>query len=234
MIREAPAWFNDELERVGGTNRYGDPMFKLVWSEEIRMLIGGLFADGFEGYRNARVMGSDPCWVLMIWEGPEAFGDPDLWELDYRQPQNGLLECGSFPKYGRYRVLKQLLHRESRTKDRSEMFWNPMTNRPEIRKVQDRQFVTYRMEPTGLILDIMVPMILAWKRLTESQRIEAARDRKERQDRKLDATLKDAAQDCRVRRSSQLVQKRAEIIERGMEQAMKIASRYSKGMMTIA
>ena len=54
MIRTAPAWFNDELERIGGTNRYGDPIFKLVWSEEVRMIVGGRFADGFVGYRDAR------------------------------------------------------------------------------------------------------------------------------------------------------------------------------------
>ena len=233
MIREAPAWFNDELERIGGTNRYGDPLFKLAWSEDIRMLIGGRFADGFLGYRNARVMGKDPCWVLMIWEGPEVFGDPDLWEFDYRQPETGLLDCGSFPKYGRYRVLKQMLHREAQQREVSEMVWNPIKKRPEMRRLQDQRFVTYRMEPTGLILDIMLPMLLAWKRLAPYQKLEALKDRKAQQDAALDSKLKDAVHDSRVRRSSALVQKRAEFIEKHMDQAMRIASGYSRGMMTV-
>lgn len=233
MIREAPAWFNDELERIGGTNRYGDPLFKLTWSEDIRALIGGRFNDGFVGYRNARVMGKDPCWVLMIWEGPETFGDPDLWEFDYRQPENGLLACGSFPKYGRYRVLKQMLHRQLEQRELSKMVWNPVKKHPEMRRLQDQRFVTYRMEPTGLILDLMLPMLMAWKRLAPHQRLEALKDRKERQDAELDRTLKDAVHGSRVRRSSALVQKRAEFIEKHMDQAMRIASGYSRGMMTV-
>ena len=233
MIREAPAWFNDELERIGGTNRYGEPLFKLVWSEDVRMIVGGRFADGFVGYRNARVMGKDPCWVLMIWEGPETFGDPDLWELDYRQPSTGFLDCGSFPKYGRYRVLKQLLHRQLEQQERSEVVWNPVKKRPEMRRLQNQRFVTYRMEPSGLILDLMLPMLMAWRRLTPYQKLEALKDRKDRHDAELAGKLKDAAHASRIRRSSALVAKRAEFIEKHMDEAMRIASGYSRGMVTV-
>lgn len=233
MIREAPAWFNDELERIGGTNPYGEPVFKLIWSEDIRMMVGGIFADGFCGYRNARVMGKDPCWVLMIWEGPESFGDPDLWEMDYRQPATGLLDCGSFPKYGRYRVLKQFLHRQMEQQERWQMVWNPIKKRHERHLVQNQRFVTYRMEPSGLILDLMLPMLMAWKRLAPHQKLEALKDRKARQDAELAGKLKDAARASRIRRSSALVAKRAEFIEKHMEQAMRIASGYSRGMVTV-
>ena len=233
MIREAPAWFNDELERVGGTNRYGEPLFKLVWSEDVRMIVGGRFADGFVGYRNARTMGKDPCWVLMIWEGPEVFGDPDLWNFDYRQPDTGLLDCGSFPKHGRYRVLKQLLHRQMKQQEVSQMVWNPVKKRPEVRRLQDQRFVTYRMEPSGLILDLMLPMLMAWKKLTPEQKLEAVKDRKKRQEEALSAKLKDAAHASRIRRGSALVQKRAEYIEKHMDQAMRIASQYGRGMVTV-
>lgn len=233
MIREAPSWFNDELERIGGTNRYGDPIFKLVWSEDIRMIIGGKFADGFVGYRNSRLMANDPCWVLMIWEGPESFGDPDIWDMDYRCLETGLLDCGSFPKEGRYRVLKQFLHRKLEQQDKAEVVWNPVKKRPEMRQVQNKRVVTYRMEPSGLILDLMIPMLMAWKRLAPHQKLEALKDRKERQDKELQAKIKDAADDCRIRRSSALVAKRAEYIEKHMDQAMRIASGYSRGMVTV-
>ena len=233
MIRECPSWFNDELARIGGMNRYGEPLFKLVWSEDVRSIIGGRFADGFVGYRNARMMGKDPCWVLMIWEGPEVFGDPDLWDIDYRDMETGLLDCGSFPKHGRYRVLKQFLHRQMEQQEKSEMVWNPVKKRPEMRRIQDQRIVTYRMEPSGLILDLMLPMLMAWKKLTPYQKLEALKDRKERQDRALNAKIKDAAHASRVRRGSALVQKRAEYIEKHMDQAMKIASGYSRGMVTV-
>lgn len=233
MIREAPAWFNDELERIGGTNRYGEPIFKLVWSDEISSIIGGKFADGFVGYRNVRVMRNDPCWVLMIWEGPESFGDIDLWDLDYRDLETGLLDCGSFPKYGRYRVLKQFLHRQVEQQEKSEMVWNPVKKRHEVHRLQDQKVVTYRMEPSGLILDLMLPMLMAWKVLSPQQKMEALKDRKERQDKALESKIKDAAHASRVRRSSALVAKRAEFIEKHMDQAMKIASGYSRGMVTV-
>ena len=84
-----------------------------------------------------------------------------------------------------------------------------------------------------MILDLMLPMLMAWKRLAPHQRLEALKDRKERQDAELDRTLKDAVHGSRVRRSSALVQKRAEFIEKHMDQAMQIASGYSRGMMTV-
>jgi hypothetical protein len=232
VIREAPAWFNDELERIGGTNRYGEPIFKLVWSEEVRMIIGGRFNDGFVGYRNSRMIPNDPHWVLMLWESPESLGDPDLWEMDYRQLDTGFLDCGSFPKSGRYRVLKQLMHRDIVQSAKAEMVWNPIKRQPEMRQVQRRKFVTYRMEPCGLILDLMIPMLMAWRLLGPQQKLQAVMDRKKREDAERDRVIKDAMADSRIRRSSQLVQKRAEIIEKGMDRAMAIASKYAPGMVT--
>lgn len=232
MIREAPAWFNDELERIGGTNRYGEPIFKLLWSEEVRSIIGGRFQDGFVGYRNARLIPNDPHWALMIWEGPETFGDPDLWEYDFRDEETGFLACGSFPKYGRYRLLKQLMHRELLQQEKSEMVYNPWKKRSELVRRQNQRFITYRMEPCGLILDLMVPMLMAWRLLGPQQKLEAVMDRKKRQDAELARLTKDAMADSRVRRSSQLVQKRAEFIEKGMNRAMAIAAHYAPGMVT--
>jgi len=232
VIREAPAWFNDELERVGGTNRYGEPIFRLMWSQEVRSIIGGKFNDGFVGYRNARLLPGDPHWALMIWESPESYGDPDLWEYDFRQLDTGLLDCGSFPKYGRYRLLKQMMHRELVQQEKSEMVWNPYKKRPELVRRQNQRFVTYKMEPCGLILDLMLPMLMAWRILGPQQKLEAVMDRKRRQDAERDRVVKDAMADSRVRRGSLLVQKRAELIEKGMDQAMRIASRFAPGMVT--
>ena len=228
MIREAPAWFNDELERVGGTNRYGEPIFRLMWSQEVRSIIGGKFNDGFVGYRNARLLPGDPHWALMIWESPESYGDPDLWEYDFRQLDTGLLDCGSFPKYGRYRLLKQMMHRELVQQEKSEMVWNPYKKRPELVRRQNQRFVTYKMEPCGLILDLMLPMLMAWRLLGPAAEARSgdgsqeaagcgARSRREGCDGRLP-----------VRRGSLLVQKRAELIEKGMDQAMRIASRFAQ------
>jgi len=89
------------------------------------------------------------------------------------------------------------------------------------------------MEPCGLILDLMLPMLKAWRALTISERLEAVRERKAREDKEVARIVKDAKDDCRVKRSWQLVQKRAAIIEKEMEQAMRIASRHGRGMVSV-
>ena len=233
-MRRAPAWFNSALERIGGTNRYGEPIFNLVWSTEPRMIVGGRFADGFVGYRKRPAVPGPPCWALMIWESPESHGDPLDWEYQYRQLDTGLLDVGSFPQRGRYRLLKAFMYQETIKKKEVEMVFNRRTRAVDRVPIERAITLTHTMEPCGLILDLMLPMLKAWRALTQSERLEAVRERKERQDKETARILKDVRDDCRVKRSWQLVQKRAEIIEREMEQAMRIASQYGRGMTTIA
>jgi len=230
MIREAPIWFQAELERIGGTNRYDEPLFKLVWSPEPRNISGGVWADGFVGYRRIPAVPGPQCWALMIWEGPETYGDPEDWEYEYRQASTGLLDMGAFPKYGRYRLLKRFLHQEMVRRDEYEMVLDPKTFKLERVQTQKKIVLTRCMEPSGLILDLMVPMLQAWRKLTFKQKMEAAEDKKRRQEAERDRITKDAMHDCRVRRGSKLVQDRAELIERGMDKAMRIAAQYGRGM----
>jgi hypothetical protein len=234
MIREAPAWFNDELERVGGTNRYGDAIFKLVWSEDPKMIVGGLFSDGFVGYKNVRAIPGEACWALMMWEGPETYGSPFDWEMYYRQPDTGCLDMGAFPLHGRYRLLKQFIHREVVSKDDSRMVVDPKTFELRREVVSSRKVVTHRMEPCGFILDMMAPMLMAWRRLTIQKKWVALMERKDRQDKELDGILRDAYHDGKIRPGSPLVQKRAELIEKNMDRAMAMAAKYGRGMNAIA
>ena len=139
------------LSAPGGTNRYGEPLFKLVWSSEPRTIVGGRFADGFVGYRSMpSSTGASCCWALMIWEGPEAYGDPLAWEYQYRQADTGCLDCGSFPKEGRYRLLKQFMHRELVQQEVWKIQYNWKRRKPERVLVQRPQLVTTKMEPCGL------------------------------------------------------------------------------------
>ncbi len=233
-MRRAPAWFNSALEHIGGTNRFGEPIFKLVWSTEPRMIVGGRFSDGFVGYRKRPAVPGPPCWALMIWESPESHGDPLEWEYQYRQAETGLLDVGSFPQHGRYRLLKTFMHQETVKEQSIEYVFNHRTKVMMPVRVQKAKNITHRMEPCGLILDLMVPMLKAWRALTISEKLEAVAQRKEREDKEEARVRKDLMDDCRVKRSWQLVQKRAEIIEKQMEQAMKIASQYGRGMTSMA
>jgi hypothetical protein len=231
-MRECPQWFQDELTRIGGTNPYGEPIFRLVWSTEPKTVIGGKFHDGYVGYREKRFVPGTPAWALMVWEPREMMGSPAMWEFDYRDPETNLLEIGGYPKYGRYRLLQKFLHTEL-VEQRVERHW---MDGPHVRTetVSQPKSVHYRLEPRGIILDLMLPMLMAWRRLSERAKVAALLQEELQKKNEFLKKAKDARDGTRLSRtlrSSKLVQKRAEMIEKGMRQAMEVATRYGLGMM---
>lgn len=227
-MRECPAWFQSALTRIGGVNQYGQPLFKLVWSTEPRMTVGGRFKDGYVGYRQARSVAGKQCWCLMVWEPRELMGSPERWEFDYRN-EDGLLDCGGYPKYGRYRLLQKFAHTEV-VQQPYERQWiakdgtlcTDILKRKEVRE--------YRMEPCGLILDLMLPMLMMWRRLTGAQKWAAVKQEERLKTEDALKKVKDAREGCRVMRGGALVRKRAEQIEKDMHRAMEIAARCGLGI----
>ena len=228
-MRSAPEWFQRELTRIGGVNQYGEPIFKLVWSTEPRMTVGGRFqTDGFVGYREKPAIAGEPCWALMIWEPAAMYGVPSRWEWDYRDAETGLLDCGGYPRYGRYRLLQKFMHREMTRKEEIEPFWDGLIMRQQT--VVKAQFEVYRMEPCGFMLDVMLPMLRAWQRLTNAAKVAALRQEEQLKKDDFLKKAKDLRSSIKIRRGSQLVAKRAEMIERGMKEAMRIAAQSGLGM----
>ena len=227
-MRSCPPWFQKELTRIGGTNLYGEPMFRLVWSTNERMVIGGRWAYGFEGYKHGPAIFGSPCWSLMVWEPREFNGTPEMWEITTRDPDTGYLQYGGYPKYGYYRLMKRFMHREVEHKEVTEPVW--VNNVLQYQKVQQPEFVTYRMEPSGLILDMILPMLLGWRKLSEQKKRLVIEEREEEKRNQFFKKAKDIRDGNRVSRGSQMVAKRAEIIEKGMMQAMKIAAHTGLGL----
>lgn len=196
------------------------------------MTIGGRWANGFEGYKHAPLIPGEPCWALLVWEPAEvAGGSYESWQRDFRDDETGLLQVGGYPKYGAYRLLQRFLHREIVQQPEMRQFWDGPIIRTEV--VKSQKLRTYKMEPCGFMLDVMLPMIMAWRRLSNAQKTAALRQQE--QERK-DAHLKrvrDAREGTRLgrtSRSSQLVQKRVEVIERGFKQAMAAAAQWGLGI----
>lgn len=209
MRRSCPDWFQCALTRIGGENKYGEPRFKLVWGESETMRDGGYFLkDDFEGYRDVPALGGDACWALVMWEPAEKHGSPWRWYHDNTDEITGLVTLGQYPHRGRYRVIKKLIHRE---------FVNG-------------ELVTWRMEPTHFILDVMVPLIMHWNKLSDAERLSVIEEEKAKEEAEADRILADARHAARISRGSPLVQKRLEVMERTMAQAMAIASRTQLGM----
>jgi hypothetical protein len=231
-MRSCPAEFQASLTRIGGVNQYGEPIFKLVWSEGESMVIGGRWKNGFAGYKRVCAVPGEPCWALMVWEPAEvAGGSYESWNRDYRDEETGLLQCGGYPKYGGYRVLQKFLHREIVQQAKERHFMDGPKIRTEV--MQTQKVRTYRMEPCGFMLDVMLPMLMAWRRLSNAQKVAALRQQEqERKDKHMKRTREalEGTRLSRTLRSSQLVQRRAEVIERGFKQAMAAAALWGRGM----
>lgn len=228
-MRSCPEWFQQELTRIGGVNPSGEPIFKLIWSPSARHIIGGAWSTGYVGYREVSAVSGTPCWALMVWEPKETQGTPFQWEWDYRDPESGLLECGAFPSAGRYRILKRFLHREL-IRQAEERHYLDHRGDPQIEVIARRELAVYRLEPSGLILDILLPMLMAWRRLTDVAKKSALKQDEQMRKNEFLAKSKDARDGCRIMRGSELVRRRAEVIENGLAGAMKAATRMGLGM----
>lgn len=201
-------WFQDRLTRVGGRNPRGEPRFKLVWCQSETMRDGGYFSrDGYVGYRDVAKFGGEACWAIVMWEPAYMHGHPHRWYLDHVDENTGFVTLGQYPFHGRYRCIKKLVHRER----------------------INGEWLTTRMEPTHFILDLMIPLIIGWNKLSNEQRLAVVKAEQEKDEKEADRILADSLHACRISRSSPLVQKRLEFMEQTMTQAMAIAARTQRG-----
>lgn len=209
MRRDCPDWFQERLNRVAGLNPFGEPRFKLVWGQSETMRDGGYFIkDGYLGYRDVPAIGGEACWALMMWEPAHKFGTPYRWYRDNTDEASGLVTLGQYPFQGRYRIIKKLIHRE----------------------LVNGEWQTTRMEPTHFISDIMLPLIMLWNKMPDAEKLDVMNAEMEAEEAEKDRILKDARSSIRIRRESPMVQKRLELMERTMTQAMAIAARTQLGM----
>lgn len=152
--RYGPPEFQAQIDEIFGYNRFGGPLFKIVWGQTDRRMAAGL--DGYEEELTCAPIG---CWNIMRWIPPEAFGTPNLYYSITRNSETGLYENGEYPWEGRYEVLQPLMHRsfnEDKTYMQIDAF--PLSHR---------------------IIELMIP-ILARSRRVSYWEIKAAKDEQER------------------------------------------------------
>jgi hypothetical protein len=225
MPRICPSEFQDAFTRAGGTNPYGEPVFKIVWAQHERQRSGGYWAkDGYLGYRDFLIGGNEPCWMLMMWKPAAAFGSPERWYWHHKDEATGLQELGEYPYSGQYVVLHKFIHRE-------------MVN--GVMEVE-------RLELSGFLIDVVLPAVKFWVALTEEEKAAALRLEMELEEDKVLNEMMDAKADCAPAfrgatasftnqgcRTS-VVAKKVEVMERGMRQAMALAAKMPKGMMQLS
>lgn len=214
-----PEEFQDRLTQVGGTNPYGEPMFKLVWSQTETFRAGGYWAhDGFTGYRDVR-HGQEPCWMLMQWQPAEKYGSPAYYYLMNYDYETGLQMLGEFPYSGRYEVVIPLV-------------WKGIVN---------GRLVVEHMPLSNLLIDLVVPIIKEAQGLSYARVKQLKAEQKERDDREqlnqIEARLADAfpafngAEGISASRLScnSVVKQKMDAIGRHWQKAAKVLRRVGKG-----
>lgn len=112
---EVPQSFQDQLTSAGGKNRFGEPMFRIVWGEARLGWIGGEWAIfDAHGNKNGSVIEERlvpkymPAarWYLEKWMPPEHYGSPEAWAETQVEIVDGIRvpNLGPYPSRGEYEM----------------------------------------------------------------------------------------------------------------------------------
>ena len=118
--QHVPEHFQARLTEVGGTNRYGEPMFRLAWAQTETVRQGGEWeaeGDWFKGYRDILLGDGLPHWMLLQWvdagksvEMPHLPPESDVaWYHANKCQKTGLSLLGEYPYHGSYQIALQLV-----------------------------------------------------------------------------------------------------------------------------
>ncbi|MGH9776747.1 MAG: hypothetical protein ACRD50_17615, partial [Candidatus Acidiferrales bacterium] len=111
--KQAPPEVQQRIFRAGGTNRYGEPNFRLVWGWSRLTWIGGKWTDRDASgniLRECVEMRQEPkyapCdrWHIERWVPPESYGSPEFWYSQTLEHENGIVipALGPYPSRGEY------------------------------------------------------------------------------------------------------------------------------------
>ncbi|HXZ12821.1 MAG TPA: hypothetical protein VEG64_10535 [Candidatus Sulfotelmatobacter sp.] len=110
---EAPAAIQERVARAGGSNRYGEPNFRVVWGGSRLGWIGGCWTDrdshgnlvreAIELRRVPKYLPFDR-WHIERWMPPEIYGSPDQWYTQTIEIEDGVRipALGPYPARGEY------------------------------------------------------------------------------------------------------------------------------------
>jgi hypothetical protein len=110
---EAPASMAKTLTRAGGTNRFGEPNFRVVWGWSRLAWIGGRFEDRDAAgnlIRESIELRFEPKyfqrnrWHIERWCAPEIYGSPEDWTRATLEVEGArsIAALGPFPSRGEY------------------------------------------------------------------------------------------------------------------------------------
>ena len=110
---ETPAAIRERITRAGGTNRHGEPNFRVVWGGSRLTWIGGRWTDRdahgnpireiIELRRVPKYFPHDR-WHIERWMPPELYGSPESWYAQTTETEDGIRvpALGPYPARGEY------------------------------------------------------------------------------------------------------------------------------------
>lgn len=204
-LTQCPPAYQERITRAGGVNRYGEPLYKLVWGEAHRTKAGGYWeCEGYTGYRDI-YLNDSPCWLLLEWHDPIEYGSPTLWYMDNLDEATGLQTLGPFPYKGDYQVLFILRdHRE-----------------------EAGQLVIDPMPLNGMLIDTVIPLMIVGKTISYERRAQAIKERRALEEEEQLRVMTDARMDAQLAfggaafrgrhgANSDMIAKKEEVLRRGM------------------
>ena len=179
---QCPEWFQEELTRIGGTNRYDQPNFIVRWGmggePECTYRAGGEWAvegqPSFRGYRDLLVGGGTPSWMLLQWQDALMYGTPESYYVGNYDEDTDLQTLGEYPYTGKYTMLYN-------------MCWRDM---------QNGKMRIEAMPLNSFVLDTVVPIIIKAKEISYEKTMAALKGQEEKEEAAQLARIEDAMRDA--------------------------------------
>ena len=143
-----PKEINRAIAQLYGYNRFGDPLYRLVWGQSETMQVRGLdkrYTDMLVGHNQA-------CWLLQRWCAPEMFWTPELY-YEMSCDEDGLSLTGEYPQFGRYDTIITFIER----------------------RIVDDELVIETIPLSYQILEGLIPVLQASEQMTMAQMEECNR-----------------------------------------------------------
>src|SRR6185437_13084435 len=110
---EAPDAIQEWIVQAGGTNRFGEANFRVVWGGSRLGWVGGRWTDRDESggviresveLRQVPKYPATNRWHIERWMPPESYGSPKLWYAQTVETENGIRipALGPYPARGDY------------------------------------------------------------------------------------------------------------------------------------
>ena len=182
QIYEVPEWFQEELTRIGGINRYDQPNFRVVWGQggqdECFYRAGGDWAvegqPAFRGYRDLLIGGGVGSWLLLQWQDSAVYGTPESYYVGNWDEDTSLQTLGEYPYSGKYTLLYTMCYRD----------------------MKDGKMNIEPMVLNSFILDTVLPIIIKAKEISYEKTMAALKGQEEKEEAAQLARIEDAMRDA--------------------------------------